>query len=220
MQPELVLTKIAIAAVPLLLSITLHEVAHGYVARQLGDRTAEMLGRLTLNPLKHVDPVGTVLVPLLLWLTTGSFFGWAKPVPIGVRNLKDPQRDMAVIGAAGPLANVAMAVGWALLGSVAVSMFRAGTGPAWLVEMCWIGVFFNAVLAVLNLIPIPPLDGGRVLNGFLSPRASDAYMQIERFGFVIIVVLLFSGVLWKIIWPLTQGMIRLVAVLTGFPDLQ
>jgi Zn-dependent protease len=155
--------KIAIWVVPVLLGITVHEVAHGWIASKLGDNTAFMLGRLTLNPIKHVDPMGTILIPgMLLLLQAGFIFGYAKPVPINWKNLRHPKRDMALVAAAGPVANLLMAIGWALLLRLGVLLGDSGIA---LVYMGVAGISINGILMILNLLPLPPLDGGRVLTG-------------------------------------------------------
>jgi Zn-dependent protease len=188
MDLQSVLYKISIGALPILLAITLHEVAHGYVARRFGDRTAEAQGRLSLNPLKHVDPIGTVLLPGFLLLTGAGFlFGWAKPVPVVPRNLRNPKTDMAWVAAAGPGVNLAMALGWAIVGTV-VGRDLLGDGDAgrWVVAMAQVGVFFNVLLAVFNMLPIPPLDGGRVLMSVLPAGPSSALGRIEPYGIFIV----------------------------------
>jgi Zn-dependent protease len=195
-----VVQKIAIWIVPVLLAITVHEVAHGWVASKLGDRTALMLGRLTLNPLKHVDPVGTILIPgMLLLLKAGFIFGYAKPVPVDWRNLHHPKRDMAIVAAAGPLTNLLMAVGWALLIRAA---YLLGDNGVALVFMGVAGIFINTILMVLNLLPLPPLDGGRVLTGLLPGRWAWYFSRIEPYGFFILIGLLITGILGMILWPL------------------
>jgi len=202
MQELTVVQKIAVWAIPVLFAITLHEVAHGWVASKLGDPTAKMLGRLSLNPLKHIDPIGTVLIPLLLLVMGGFIFGWAKPVPVTMENLRNPRRDMAIVAVAGPLSNLAMAVFWALIVKLAVSM--GGSMPQFATPLSYMGVAgvtINLVLMVLNLIPLPPLDGGRVVNGLLPPKLSWQYSRIEPYGFIIVLVLLATGVLGHIISP-------------------
>jgi len=206
--------KVAVWALPVLFAITVHEVAHGWVARGLGDRTAQMMGRLTLNPLKHIDPVGTVLVPAVLFVTGGFLIGWAKPVPVATRNLRRPRRDMALVAAAGPLANLLMAVGWAVVARVALIYYPTSAGPAAgeaggiavpvaFFALCAgvAGIFVNVVLMVLNLLPIPPLDGGRVLAGVTPARVSSWLDRAEPFGMPIVLVLLVSGLLAKLIGP-------------------
>jgi Zn-dependent protease len=211
---DALLYGISIGAIPVLFAITLHEVAHGWAARQRGDRTAEMLGRLSLNPIRHIDPVGTLVVPLALWLFSGFVFGWAKPVPIGVRNLNNPKRDMIFVAFAGPLANFAMALVWAVLLKLAATG-AAEPGPAaeWLIRMANIGIFFNILLGVFNLIPIPPLDGSRMLRGVVSESVGQILDRIEPFGLIIIVLLLWSGLLWVVLEPMYLLVQSLIAIL-------
>ena len=188
------LQQIAIWALPVLFAITVHEVAHGWVAMRLGDRTAMMLGRLTLNPIKHIDPVGTVLVPALMLAFTPFVFGWAKPVPVTWENLHQPKRDMALVAAAGPMANLIMALLWvgimklSLLLPAALSM---AVQP--LLYMGAAGIQINLILMLLNLLPLPPLDGSRVVSSLLPDRLSWRYNQLERYGFLILLILLASG---------------------------
>ncbi|MDR0770063.1 MAG: site-2 protease family protein [Burkholderiales bacterium] len=213
------LVTIILFGIPAILAVTMHEAAHGYVARRFGDRTAEMLGRITLNPIKHIDPVGTILVPLGLFLMakfTGGpmlLFGWAKPVPIQPRNFKDPIRNMRWVTAAGPLSNLAMALGWAVLGKLA--MLFPGLLSEGLMTMVWFGVQFNLVLMALNLLPILPLDGGRLVYSFLPWKWAMSYAQTERYGLIIVMVLLVTGVLWTLMKPLMFAGAWLIGVLTG-----
>lgn len=203
-----VIQLIVIWALPVLFAITLHEVAHGWVARRFGDPTAMMLGRLTVNPIKHIDIVGTIIVPVvLLVLHTGFIFGWAKPVPISPRNFKNPRRDMAVVAAAGPVCNLLMAIFWALVARLAMALspeFR------WILPLAYMGlagVLINVALFIFNLIPIPPLDGGRVLVGILPRNLANKVDGIERYGsFIPLVALMliffiFPGVLSAILGP-------------------
>jgi Zn-dependent protease len=191
---------------PVLLAVTLHEVAHGWVALRLGDPTAQSLGRLSLNPIRHIDPVGTVLVPLLLYFSgTGLLFGWAKPVPVDYRRLHNPQRDMALVSLAGPGANIIMAIIWALLLGLARALSES---QPWLAVplfyMSSTGILINVVLAVLNMLPIPPLDGSKVLAGFLPVNMALALLRMERYSFIIfigLIALLATGVLWDILGP-------------------
>ena len=201
--------------VPVVLAITLHEAAHGYVARMFGDQTAWMLGRVTLNPLKHIDPVGTVLVPAVLFLLKVPFlFGWAKPVPVNFGNLRHPKRDMIWVAGAGPAANFAMALGWGfLLGATGPSGALASDG---LYEMADAGVKINLALLALNLLPIPPLDGGRIAVGLLPQRAAMLLARLEPYGFFVILLLVaIPGALWMVLGPLYRVFAFLVYALTG-----
>lgn len=205
--------KIVAWVLPVLFAITVHEVAHGWVASRLGDKTAQMMGRLTLNPVKHVDPMGTLLVPgLLMLLQTGFLFGWAKPVPINWRNLHRPKRDMAIVAAAGPAANLLMGLAWALLIRVGVMLGDAGLA---LVFMGVAGIFINSILMVLNLLPLPPLDGGRVMTGLLPGPMAYWFSRIEPYGFFILVGLLVTGVLGLILWPAITLIVGMLSMITG-----
>jgi Zn-dependent protease len=198
-----VMQGFAVGVIPVLFAITLHEVSHGLAARHFGDRTAEMLGRLSLNPLKHIDPVGTVLVPALLFITGGVLFGWAKPVPVSFRNLRNPKKDMIFVAVAGPAANIAMGVGWALLLKLVFALdLSTGVAGQFLISMARIGILINTLLAAFNLLPIPPLDGGRVLRGLVNESIGYYLDRLEPFGLIIIVLLLVSGLLWVLVGPL------------------
>ena len=198
--------RIAIWALPVLFAITVHEVAHGWMARQLGDPTAMMLGRLTLNPIKHIDPVGTLLIPGIMLMVGGFIFGWAKPVPVTWENLRKPKRDMVLVAAAGPVANLIMALMWAAIMKIGLLL---GGSIDWLARpltyMGGAGIFINTILMVLNLLPLPPLDGGRVLTGLLPGRWAWYFSRIEPWGFFILVGLLVSGLLGKILGPVVFG---------------
>jgi len=207
---------LAVWALPVLFAITLHEVAHGWTARALGDSTAAMLGRLSLNPLKHIDPVGTIVVPLLFLLLPGNFlFGWAKPVPVSARNLPHPRRDMALVAAAGPLANLAMAFAWGLL--LKLTLVLGAEGGLWfgLRMMATAGIVVNLVLMALNLLPVPPLDGGRVIAGFLPAPWATRLDRIEPYGLVIIVALMMTGLLGPLLRPVMAAAQALVFTLLG-----
>lgn len=213
------LTTIVLWGVPVVLAITLHEAAHGYIAKLFGDRTAEMLGRVTLNPVKHVDPVGTILVPGILLLTAKLaggvpfIFGWAKPVPVNAENLRHPRRDMIWVAVAGPGSNFVQALLWAVL--LVVAAAGGAAASAGLTEMARIGVNVNLVLMALNILPIPPLDGGRVLAGLLPPRAAYALSRVEPFGLFVILGLLVTGLLDNLMRPLIVGAQRLIVALVS-----
>lgn len=197
-----IIQRIAIWALPVLFAITVHEVAHGWAARRLGDPTAMMLGRLTLNPIKHIDPIGTIILPILMMWMSNFVFGWAKPVPVTWENLKHPKRDMALVALAGPLSNLLMAILWAVIMKIGLSM--QGTAD-WLalplLYMGGAGIYINSILLVLNLLPIPPLDGGRVLSGLLPGPWSYQLNRIEPYGLFILLALIFTGVLGSILGP-------------------
>ena len=204
---------ITAGVLPVLFAITVHEAAHGYAARYFGDRTAAMLGRLTLNPLKHIDPIGTVLMPLLLYFASdGAFvFGYAKPVPVNARNLRNPKTDMAWVALAGPVSNFVMALLWAL---VLLGLRAAGVLSPFFVLMAQIGMTTNMALLALNLFPLPPLDGGRVLAGLLPPQAALALARVEPFGFFIVMGLILMNVLDQLwmrpVMNVAYGLIKLL----------
>ena len=213
--------QISVAALPLLFAITLHEVAHGWAAKQLGDKTAMMMGRLTLNPLKHVDPVGTVLVPGLLILSgfifgsgLGFIFGWAKPVPVNWDQLRHPRRDMALVAVAGPLANFIMAILWALVAKLAI-VLQSPFASEPLLFMGGIGISINLILMVLNLLPIPPLDGSRVVSSVLPGPLAWKYSRIEPYGFLILMGLLVMGILGPLLSYPLPALQQIVTRLAG-----
>jgi Zn-dependent protease len=214
------LQKIILWVIPLVFAITVHEVAHGWVASKLGDPTAKQMGRLTLNPIKHIDLFGTIIIPGILLILGGVVFGYAKPVPIGWRNLRNPRRDMALVAIAGPTANVLMALAWALVAKVAIWQYDAGHIEigAPLYFMSAAGIMLNLVLLVLNLIPIPPLDGSRVVASFLTGTWARNYARIEPFGFLILLILLIVGVLGHVLNPAVQYLTLLINNLFSLPS--
>lgn len=194
MMNELTLIqRIVVWILPVIFAITVHEVAHGWVAKKRGDNTAWMLGRLTLNPIKHIDILGTIIIPGLLLISfTGFVFGWAKPVPVDARNFKSPKADMALVAVAGPVSNLLMAVIWALVARVGV-MLNSEVLSLPLIYSGIAGISINLVLALINVLPIPPLDGSRILTWLLPNKLAWQYNRLERFGFIILLVLLWSG---------------------------
>ncbi|MBU0601242.1 MAG: site-2 protease family protein [Gammaproteobacteria bacterium] len=201
------IVRLAVIVLPIVLAITLHEAAHGYVALLKGDPTAQRAGRITLNPLRHIDPIGTILVPIVLYVGAVMInqppilFGWAKPVPVDFSRLRRPKRDMLWVAAAGPAANLAMALGWGLLLRVAVGQTDTSWAGA-LALMAEAGIGINLLLMVLNLLPMPPLDGGRIMISILPDRLSMMFAQLERYGLPILIVLLATRTLEAILLPM------------------
>jgi Zn-dependent protease len=218
---------VSIFALPVLFAITLHEAAHGYAARHFGDTTAAALGRISLNPARHIDPVGTLLVPIVLLALSGGslLFGWAKPVPVNFSALRHPKQDMLWVAAAGPAANLVQALFWGLalragmwIGSEANPLGLAAGLQALslpLVLMSAAGIFVNVALMVLNLLPLPPLDGGRILVSLLPDPMAWRFARLERWGLLILIVLLVTGLLGALLWPLVSASVRLVGSLFG-----
>lgn len=208
---------IAIFIIPMLFAITMHEVAHGWVASWFGDHTARLSGRLSLNPLKHIDLIGTIIVPLIMLLLVKFIFGWAKPVPVDPRNLHHPRRDMAFVALAGPIANLLMAIGWggmAKLGDITQLHGNTWIGVP-LHLMGSIGLQINVVLAVLNLLPIPPLDGAKILASILPRRAAYYFSLLEPYSFLILILLIVTGSLSLIMWPLIRIIILSLSAIYG-----
>ncbi|MHB1246921.1 MAG: site-2 protease family protein [Sulfuriferula sp.] len=216
--------KISVWIIPVIFAITLHEAAHGYVAKFFGDSTAWMLGRVTLNPFKHIDPVGTILVPLSILLLSkvlgGGFilFGWAKPVPVNFGALRNPKRDMLWVAIAGPAANLFMAILWALVIKLGISLGDSYTKPLALMGVA--GIYINAVLMALNLLPLPPLDGGRIAVSLLPGPYAYRFAQIEPYGFYILLALMFIGWLWLILSPLIMLVIAITSIFSGLDQSQ
>ena len=206
--------RIVVWILPLLFGITVHEVAHGWMASRLGDKTADRLGRLTLNPLKHIDLIGTIIVPLLLLSFSPIVFGWAKPVPVTQQNLHHPRRDMALVAIAGPLSNCLMALLWACvmkLGLWLMSMGLQFAVPIMLMGQA--GIAINLLLMVLNLIPLPPLDGGRVVSNLIPARMTYYFDRIEPYGFYILLLLIFTRVINFILLPPFAFLYRLIEII-------
>lgn len=203
---ESIIQTIAVIAIPVLFAITLHEAAHGYVARYFGDPTAYLAGRISLNPIRHIDPVGTIAVPLFLLLSAkllggaGFIFGWAKPVPVNWSRLRRPKQDILWVALAGPAANFVMALFWTFFLKGAASLGASGAG-FW-AQMAVAGIQINIILMVFNLLPLPPLDGGRIAYSLLPPKWAEPYARIEPYGMLILLLLLFSGVLWQGLQPI------------------
>lgn len=211
--------RLAVMVLPMLFAITVHEAAHGFVAKLLGDRTAEMLGRVTLNPLRHIDLVGTILVPVGIFLLSslgggaGFLFGWAKPVPINGRNLTSPRRDMALVAVAGPGANLLMAILWGLALKTGIALEGASDWVALPLQLMGLfGVLINVWLMVLNLFPLLPLDGGRVLNALLPQRWAVGFTRLEPYGMAILLGLLVTGLLGRLLLP---AVILTISLLPG-----
>lgn len=218
-----VIQVIAIYTIPVIFAITLHEAAHAYAAKYFGDLTAYSQGRVSLNPIRHIDPIGTVALPLLMLALSklfggGFIFGWAKPVPVNFANLRNPKRDMLWVAAAGPGANLVMAIFWVLMVKLS---FTGGLGAFGmpLALMGAAGVLVNAIFMALNLLPIPPLDGGRIVVSLLPHRQAYQFSRIEPYGFIIILALLFTHVLDYVLWPLVTMTLQAVAGLVDIPVL-
>jgi Zn-dependent protease len=200
--------KLAIWALPMIFAITVHEVAHGWVAFKFGDQTARLAGRLTLNPVKHIDLTGTIIVPAIFLLFSNYIFGWAKPVPVDSRNMSHPRYQMIFVSLAGPVSNLIMALMWAGVAKIAMGLNSWAGVP--LVYMGQAGIMINVVLAVLNCLPILPLDGGRALSYFLPGRLGWNYSRLEPYGFLILLLLMFSGILWIILAPPISILINII----------
>jgi Zn-dependent protease len=207
MQLEALILKIVISAVPIILAITVHEASHGYAAKYFGDLTAERMGRISLNPFRHIDLVGTIILPALTLIVGGILFGWAKPVPVNFNNLRNPKRDMLWVAAAGPASNLLMAIAWGILLGFVKRGIDAGDFPGaayMFIDMAYVGITINIVLMVLNLLPMPPLDGGRIAVSLLPNHLGMQLSRLEQYGFIILIALMFMGVLGKILSPFIE----------------
>lgn len=214
MQIEQLIQTIALAAIPILFAITLHEAAHGFVARHFGDMTAHREGRISLNPMRHIDPVGTVILPLLTLALGGVLFGWAKPVPVNFSALRNPKKDMLWVAIAGPASNLAMGFGWALLYKLALLYPESYFADPALGMAMW-GIKINVVLMVLNLLPLPPLDGGRVAVSLLPHRQAFQLAKVEPYGMFILIFMAMTPVLGWILFPMVDGVYKLFSLLFG-----
>ena len=215
-----IIQGIAIYALPVVLAITMHEAAHGYVARHYGDFTAHAAGRISLNPVRHIDLIGTIIVPLTLFIVSkltmgaGFLFGWAKPVPVNFTNLHRPKRDMLWVAAAGPAANLFMAFTWALVIKFGLAIPDSSFATP-MILMGIAGIQINVILMVLNLLPLPPLDGGRMAVSLLPHRIAYQFARLEPYGLIILLLLLFSGVLGAVVWPAILSIKQMIAWLFG-----
>ena len=209
------LYKVSYWTIPVLFAIALHEVAHGWMARYFGDRTAELLGRLSLNPLRHIDPIGTVLVPGFLLATSGMLFGWAKAVPVAPQALRRPRLALPLVALAGPLANVVMAALWCAVLAGIVRVNGNETLIRWIASMAQAGIVINVILALFNLLPIPGLDGGRVVVGLLPARWSGQLARLEPYGLLLVVALSVLGLLAWLFEPAMRAIGRIITLVMG-----
>lgn len=214
MPIDQLIQTVALAAIPVLFAITLHEAAHGYVARHFGDMTAYQQGRISLNPIRHIDPLGTILLPLLTLWMGGILFGWAKPVPVNFAALRHPKKDMLWVALAGPASNLIMAFCWALIAKIALA-FPDSYYAAPMAGMAKIGININVVLMILNLLPLPPLDGGRIAISMLPHKQAYQLAKIEPYGMFILIFLAVTPVLWWILSPFMGAMYFIIRIIFG-----
>jgi Zn-dependent protease len=216
MDPYNILARIAVFALPVIFAITVHEAAHGYAAKHFGDRTAFMLGRVSLNPVKHIEILGTVILPLITVAFGNFIFGWAKPVPVNEKNLRSPKRDMIWVAAAGPGANLAMMLGWAVVAKLVSELPFADVNTYWY-SVAEAGIYVNILIGVFNLLPLLPLDGGRIVQSLLPDRLSYAYSHLEPIGLPILLLLMFTPVLGWIVGPVLSAGMTSVHSVFGLP---
>ena len=214
MQVDKLIQAVSIGAIPILFAITLHEAAHGYVAKHFGDMTAYLQGRISLNPIRHIDPLGTVVLPILTLALGGVLFGWAKPVPVNFGALRNPKKDMLWVALAGPVSNFAMGLIWALLYKLSLAM-PSNYFAEPLMDMAVIGIKINSVLLVLNLLPLPPLDGGRVALSLLPHKQAYMLNRIEPYGMFVLIVLAISPVLGWVLFPLVELLENFLLMMVG-----
>ena len=214
MNIDQLIQTIALAAIPVLFAITLHEAAHGYVARHFGDMTAYQQGRISLNPIRHIDPLGTILLPILTLWMGGILFGWAKPVPVNFGALRQPKKDMLWVALAGPASNFFMALVWALIAKIALA-FPENYYAVPMLEMAKIGININVVLMVLNLLPLPPLDGGRIAISMLPHRQAYQLAKVEPYGMFILIFLAVTPVLWWVLRPFMDVVYFVIRLIFG-----
>ena len=213
-----ILLRVALWIVPVYLAITVHELSHGFVASRLGDDTARLQGRLTLNPVRHIDPVGSIAVPAFLILLGGFVFGWARPVPVNAHKLNNPDRDMILVVAAGPMSNLFMSIGWAFILKTGLLLLQSEPGFALvLIYLGAAGVVINSAIMMFNLLPILPLDGGRIVACLLPERSREAYARTEPWGLPLLLVAVFAGIAGKVIWPMMLGAMAVSTTLAQVP---
>jgi Zn-dependent protease len=213
MQFDQLIQTIAIAAIPIIFAITLHEAAHGYVARHFGDMTADRAGRISLNPIHHIDPVGTILLPIITLWFGGVLFGWARPVPVNFGALRNPKKDMLWVALAGPASNFFMALCWVLLARLALSSFAGEYFTEPLLRMAQIGVRINVILIALNLLPLPPLDGGRIAVSLLPNRQAVMLSRVEPYGMFILIFMALTPLLGWVLMPVVAFLMHLINII-------